>query len=139
MRWLLLMLCLPFPALADTVVASRTIRAQTVLEAGDVVLAAGEVGGALSDPAQAVGQEARVTLYAGRPIRSGDLGPPAVVERNQLVPLSYVSGPLAIVTEGRALARGGIGDSVNVMNLASRSIVIGRIGADGMVRVGPNL
>ena len=50
-----------------------------------------------------------MAIYAGRPVRPGDLGPPALVERNQLVPLVYQPGGLAISTEGRALGRGGGG------------------------------
>jgi hypothetical protein len=72
-----------------------------------------------------------------RPVRAADLGPPAVVERNQIVGLAYRSGGLAILTEGRALARGGVGDVIRVMNLASRATVTGTIGPDGLVAVGP--
>lgn len=136
MRWLPLLL-LAAPAQAETLVAARTVRAQTVVSAQDLGLIRDTVPGMLTDPAEAIGQEARVTLYAGRPIRPGDLGPPAIVERNQIVPLAYRAGPLSILTEGRALARGGAGDTIRVMNLASRSTVSGRIRADGTVAVGP--
>lgn len=138
MRWLLLaLLALPVPVAAETLIATRTIRAHAVLVAGDVAVVAALVPGALSDPAEALGQEARVMLYAGRPIRHGDVGPRASVERNQLVTLVYRAGPLAILTEGRALARGGAGDVIRVMNLSSRSTVTGRILPDGSVGVGP--
>lgn len=137
MRWLALLL-LPGMAHAEAVVATRTIRAQTVLTQADMTTVEAEIPGTLTDPDTGAGLEARVTLYAGRPIRAEDLGPPAVVDRNQLIPLAYVSGPLTILTEGRALARGGVGDVVRVMNLASRTTVSGRIGPDGVVQVGPN-
>ncbi|MFA5539025.1 MAG: flagellar basal body P-ring formation chaperone FlgA [Gemmobacter sp.] len=130
-------LLLAAPAAADTLVATRTIRAQAVLMPGDIAVVAAGVPGALSDPAQALGQEARVTLYAGRPIRPGDLGPPAMVERNQIVALSYRADGLFIDTEGRALARGGAGEVIRVMNLASRNTVNGRIMPDGRIMVGP--
>ncbi|GGE10279.1 flagella basal body P-ring formation protein FlgA [Gemmobacter megaterium] len=136
MRWLGLVL-LAAPVHADTLVATRTLRAQTVLTADDIGLIRDTRPGMLRDPAEAIGQEARVTLYAGRPIRPTDLGPPAIVERNQIVPLSYLSGRLSIQTEGRALSRGAVGDTIRVMNLASRSTVSGRIGADGAVTVQP--
>ncbi len=136
MRWLMLLL-LAAPAQAETLVAARTVRAQTVLSAQDLGLIRDTVPGMLTDPAEAIGQEARVTLYAGRPIRPGDLGPPAVIDRNQIVALAYRAGPLSIQTEGRALMRGGVGDTIRVMNLASRSTVSGRIAADGTVVAGP--
>lgn len=131
-------LVMPGPALADSLVATRTIRAKSVVQADDITLVAAAIPGALTGTDAALGLEARVAIYAGRPIRASDLGAPAVIERNQLVPLSYQTGTLAIVTEGRALARGGVGDVIRVMNLASRSTVSGRVAADGTVRVGPN-
>jgi len=136
MRWVWLML-LPTPVWADAVVATRMIRAQSVIEAADMTVVEADIPGALTDPAAAVGQEARVAIYPGRPIRPGDLGAPAIVERNQIVPLTYRNGTLSILTEGRALARGGVGDLIRVMNLASRSTVTGLIGPDGTVVVGP--
>jgi flagellar basal body P-ring formation protein FlgA len=130
-------------AQADSVVMTRTVRAQSVLTAADMTMVQAAIPGALTDPAPAIGQEARITLYAGRPIRSGDLGAPASVERNQVVSLAYQAGGLEILTEGRALERGGAGDLIRVMNLSSRNTVTGQIDADGLVRVhtsdqGPN-
>jgi len=79
--------------------------------------------------------EARVALYAGRPIRQGDVGPPAVVDRNQIIPLVYMRSGVMISTEGRALDRAGPGDLIRVMNLSSRSTVTARVGSDGAAYV----
>ena len=131
-------LALPQTALADSLVATRTIRAHSVVQADDVTLVAAAIPGALTSPDAALGLEARVAIYAGRPIKSADLGPPALIDRNQIVTLAFQSGGLAILVEGRALARGGVGDVIRVMNLASRSTVSGHVTADGTVRVGPD-
>ena len=136
MRWVILCL-LPMPALADAVVSTRVIRAGTVILAGDLTRVAADIPGTLTDPAQVAGQEAQVTLYPGRPIRPEQVGAPAVVARNQIVPLAFVAGGLTIVTEGRALSRGGVGDLIPVLNLASRNTVQGRVLPDRSVRVGP--
>ncbi len=138
MRKLWMLMLLPLPAYADSLVATRTIPARTVLAAEDIAVVAAEIPGALSDPAAALGQEARVTLYAGRALRAADLGAAAMVERNQKVALIYRMGGLSILTEGRALARGGTGDTIRVMNLASRATVTGTVGPDGSVSVGPD-
>jgi len=79
-----------------------------------------------------------VVLYPGRPILSGDLGAPAVVERNQTVTLIYRQGSLLIATDARALGRAGVGDMLRVMNLASRSTVSGQVDEAGRVIVGPS-
>lgn len=123
-------------AAADSVVATRTLRAQTVIVPEDLTLVAADLQGALADPAAAYGLETRVAVYAGRPVRPEDLGPPTLVQRNQLVMLVYVSDALAISVEGRALARGSEGELVQALNLASRSTVTGRIGPDGVIYVG---
>ena len=109
-----------------------------MLAAEDIAMVAADIPGALTDPEAALGQEARVTLYAGRPIRAADLGTAALVERNQAVTLIFHAGGLSILTAGRALSRGGPGDLIKVMNLASHLTVTGTVAADGSVSVGPD-
>lgn len=133
---LLVLLLTVTPALADSVVATRTLRAQTVIMPGDLTLVAADLPGALQDPAAALGLETRVAIYAGRPVRAADLGPPTLVQRNQLVTLVYLSGALAISTEGRALDRASAGEVARALNLASRTTVSGRVGPDGAIYVG---
>ncbi len=135
---LLALLMFAQPVLAESVVATRTIRAKTLIAPEDLTMVSAELPGALTDPGAALGQEARVAIYAGKPVRPGDFGPPTLVDRNQLVTLVFLSGGLAISTEGRALARGAAGDEIRVMNLGSRNTVTGRVGPDGAVYVGWN-
>lgn len=119
------------PAAAETLVAARTIPAQSIVTAEDLTLTPQDIPGGVSDPAALVGMETRVAVYPGRPVRPGDLVFPAVVERNQIIILTYQRNGLAISTEGRALGRAGPGDLIRVMNLASRATVTARIGLDG--------
>ncbi len=132
-----LLLLAPLPALAQTVVATRTIRPQTILTAADVKLIDQGIAGTYVTPDEVIGMEARVALYPGRPIRIDDIGPPALVERNQIVTLIYAAGGLTIATDARALGRGGVGDRLRVMNLSSRSTVTGWVQPDGSVSVSP--
>lgn len=128
----------PGAALAESVVAARTLRAMTLIGPDDVVPSERAAPpGAAARAEQVVGLEARVTLYAGRPIPISALGPPALVERNQIVALVFLSGGLEIRAEGRALGRGGAGDTIRIMNLASRNTVTGRVAEDGEVHVTP--
>jgi len=138
LRLALLALLSATPARSDSLVATRMIRAQSVVTADAVTLVEADIPGALTDFVAAAGLETRVAIYPGRPILAADLGPPSIIERNQIVALSYRAGTLSILTEGRALARGGVGDVIRVMNLASRATVSGLIGADGTVVVGPS-
>lgn len=134
-RAALLALAICGPAWSDSVVAARTIPAKSLIGPGDVIMDTRTVPGAVSDSATIIGMEARVALYAGRPIRSADVGFPAVVERNQIIILHYLNNGLAISTDARALGRGGPGDTVRVMNLSSRATVTATIGIDGAAYV----
>lgn len=137
MRWLVILMLWPGLAQADSVIAQRRIPAQAIVSAEDLNTVDAAIEGAVTDATLVIGQEARVTIYAGRPIRIGDFGPPALVDRNQIVSLIYVAGGLQIVAEGRALGRGGTGDVIRAMNVASRTTVSGTVTETGALRVGP--
>jgi flagellar basal body P-ring formation protein FlgA len=106
---LVLLMCAASPAVAEIVVPARTLPARSIIAPEDLVPRDMDVPGAVTNPDEIVGMEARVALYAGRPIRPGDVGFPATVERNALIPLIYQAGTLFITTEGRALDRAGPG------------------------------
>lgn len=136
MRWMLLLAGLVAqPVEADTVTALRNLRAQTLISADDVLIVPGAVAGAASRPEDVIGRETRVAIYKGRPILLQEIGAPTIIERNQIVPLRFSAGALAISAEGRALDRGGAGDAIRVMNTTSRTTVSGVILADGTVSV----
>lgn len=121
---------------AETVVASRTIRAQEIILSSDLVLIDETIAGMAARKEDVAGLEARRIIYSGRPIPLSDVGPPALIDRNQIIQLAFQVNGLTIKTEGRALARGGFGDRIRVINLTSRSTVSGRIDDTGTVWVG---
>lgn len=135
MRALLILILSVQVAAADIVTPTRTIRPGMVITHSDVTIQAGRRNGVFDRIDDVVGQEARTALYAGRPIVFDAIGPPAIVDRNQIVPISFNAGGLSINTEGRALERGGIGDRIRVMNLNSRTTVFGFVQPDGTIKV----
>ncbi len=135
----MLMLVLASPVAAqETVIAAGTIRGATTIGPADVAVVEGSTPGALSDIEDAIGMEARINLYPGRPIRPGDLRAAAIVERNEIVSLRYNYGGLLVMTEGRALDRASEGEALRVINLASRQTVTATATSPGLVTVGPN-
>jgi len=126
---------LPQLCFAETIVAARTIRAQSILSATDLAFKDIEVAGGVKDASELIGMESRVALYAGRPIKQADVGPPALVSRNQLVQIVFQSSGLNITAEGRSLGRAGLGERVRVMNVSSRTTVSGVVSSDGRVFV----
>lgn len=129
-----LILC-ALPVQAETVFATRTIPPQTIIAATDLDLRDDVIPGAARATDELIGMEARVALYAGRPISPTDVGFPAVIERNQIIPLIYDAGVIQITTEGRSLERAEPGEVIRVMNLSSRTTVSARAGLDGSAYV----
>ncbi len=118
---------------AETLVAARTIRAHEIVTASDFSVTPAHTPGAIEDISDAAGLEARITIFAGRPVMHGHLGPAAVIERNEIVSIVFRRGSLTITSEGRALERGGIGDRVRLLSLKSRSNVAGTVMPDATV------
>ena len=124
------------PLWGQSVMAVKTIRAQTVLTAADVALSESHVPGAFSSVDAIIGQEAKVMLFPGRAIHPSDIGPAAIIERNHVVPLRFSRAGLTITAEARAMDRASVGESLRVMNLSSRTTVFGVVQSDGSVVVG---
>lgn len=125
-------------ARADSLIAMRTLPAKTIIAPADVALVASDIPGALDQMEPAIGKELRRAIYAGRAITAADVSAPALIERNQVVQLTYRAAAMVIRTEGRALSRGAEGDWIEVLNLSSKTKVTGRVAANGAVLVGPD-
>lgn len=133
-RLSLLFICLalaPQSGKAEALVARHTIRAQTILQPQDIQLVEQDFASAITDPKQAVGLETRIAIYAGTPLQPSFLQPPAIISRNQIVPLVFSKGGLTIRTEGRALDRAAAGDSIRFMNLSSKAILRAQVQQSG--------
>ena len=137
MRWIFVLLLIGVASLtrAEIVVPAQTLPAGTIITSADLTLDARSYNGVVSRMETAIGKEARVVLYAGRPIKREDLMEPATIQRNQIVPLIFTQAGLRISTGGRALDRGSPGDLIRVMNVSSRKTLFGRVQEDGSVDV----
>jgi flagella basal body P-ring formation protein FlgA len=128
-------LCAGSQAQAETLVASRTLPARTIITETDITIAAGDTAGAATAITDVLGKETRATIYSGRPLFLSALSEPALIERNQFATLVYELGALTISAEGRAMERGPAGALVRVMNLSSRTIVQGTVQPDATISV----
>lgn len=125
----------PTGAQAASLVAARAIPSGAVISRADLAVSRMSHVGGISDFDDAIGQEAKLTIYPGGAVLAANLRPPALVDRNDLVEMTFNRGPLSIRAEGRALDRGALGERVRVMNLSSRAIVTGVVAAAGAVSV----
>ncbi len=107
-------------AWAGEIVAQRSLRVGTIIGPGDLVA----TDTARQDEIESlIGMEVRKGVFAGRAVSDYNFGPPTLVKRNDPVIMHYQNGTLGLRTEGRALASGGVGDIVEVMNFDSRITV----------------
>ena len=83
----------------------------------------------------AVGLAPRVSLQAGRPLRSADLTKPDLVQRNEAVTLVYEVPGITLTIRGRAMDGGGEGDVIGVLNEQSKRTVHGVIVGPGRVAI----
>ncbi len=122
-------LYLPVRLLATrpVVVATRALARDTVLAPADVRLAPADprstVGGALNDPALAVGQRLRRPAEAGQVLTTGLLDAPVLVRRGQQVTLEAAAGSLAVRMSGTARGDGALGQIIEVENASSGRLV----------------
>jgi len=135
MRLFMAFLICASAASAEVVTPTRTLRPGMLILATDLTIKEGDQEGMFDRITDVAGQEARVALYAGRPIPFDGIGPPALVNRNEIVTLKFQTAGLTIRTEGRALERGGVGDRVRIMNLSSRATLFGFVQPDGSIKV----
>ncbi len=95
------------------------------------------VNGALVRDAEDVaGREAKRALRAGEVIRSSDLKRPTLVTKGATVTMVFEVPGIALTSIGRALAEGGEGDTIAVLNPTSYRQVSAVITGPGTVRVG---
>jgi flagella basal body P-ring formation protein FlgA len=135
MRFFLTFLMIGSTVSADVVTPTRTLRPGTLITTADLMIKDADQVGMFDRMSDVAGQEARIALYAGRPIPFEAIGPPALINRNEIVALHFQSAGLTISTEGRALERGGVGDRVRIMNLRSRATLFGFVQSDGSIKV----
>lgn len=89
----------------------------------------------ITDPEEAVGLAAKRGLRPSAPLLSGDLQPPVLVERGDKVTLVYNVPGMTLTAQGQAIAQGGKGDVVDIINLQSRRTVSATVVSRGRVVV----
>lgn len=90
---------------------------------------------AITDRDQVVGLAARDSLPSGRPLRPSDLTRPELVQRNDIVTLTYDMPGLSLTVRGKATEGGAQGDTISVLNEQSKRMLQGVVIGPGRVAV----
>ena len=124
--------------IGEALFAARPIARGQVLTDADVARRRTDLtllpGGALTEPAQALGKVAGVSLAAGLALRADMLRGAFVVTQGQSVRLTFVGDGFTVTSEGKALGNAALGDTVQV-RAASGKVVRGVATAAGIVEV----
>jgi len=125
--------------LTPVVVLKRPLARNQIMTADDVVLENEDLAkvpaGAITDVDAVVGQRLKRTLGVGTVLRSAWLDKPTIVRRGDVVKLMIETETLKITTLGRVDERGGMGDTVRVVNLDSKRRVYGQVVDSQTIRV----
>src|SRR6266566_1277715 len=124
----------------DVVVPAHDIARGAVLAEGDLTTKSIAVmranDGIVRNAADATGREAKRALRAGEFLRNSDLKRPTLVAKGANVTMIFEAPGIHLTAVGRALAEGGEGDSIAVLNPTSYRQVVAVVTAPGTVRVG---
>lgn len=125
---------------AETVVLARNLARGETLRESDIVVERRprvEVAAdALLRPAAIVGQAARRALRAGQTLRPADLMRPDLVARHDTVTIVFEVPGITLTARGKALAAGGEGETIEVLNAHSKRVLHATVRGPGLVAVG---
>jgi flagella basal body P-ring formation protein FlgA len=124
----------------DVAVPAHDLPRGKVLAAADLVyknVPATGIGESVARSiADLAGQETRRSLRAGEFVRASDVKRPTFVAKGSTVTMIFEAPGISLAATGRALAEGGDGDSITVLNTVSYRQVQATVIAPGTVRVG---
>lgn len=133
-------------AMMDVVTLTQPVKRGEILKQADMMIERRPRNGAgrdlIMDRDQAVGLAARNSMQAGRPLRTGDLMKPEIVQRNETVTLVYQAPGITLTVRGKAAESGAEGDAITVLNEQSKRTVQGVVAGPGRVVIstrGPRL
>jgi flagellar basal body P-ring formation protein FlgA len=126
-------------ALAEMVVATRTLERGEVLGESDVALARRDLahlqGRFCRKTEEVIGLRVKSAIRANSPLRGDGLERVPVVKSGQLVTIVAENDVVKITASGRAKGAGALGDLIMVQNLASQKDVAARVVDATTVRV----
>lgn len=84
-------------------------------------------GNFILDKDQLIGMTPRHLINAQKPVNLHDLSRPQIVERGDMVMMTFRQGQLLLTAEGKALQNGSKGDLIRVTNLSSNKSLQARV------------
>ncbi len=124
---------------SSVVIAAHPISRGSTLTLKNVILdnrqVANHLGGYFDSIEEALGREVRRPIRLGAIIQRNATEAEKVVKKGQIVTLRSGNSRFQVVTSGKALSDGALGDVIRVMNSQSQRVVEGRVAAIGVVEI----
>ena len=112
---------------AEVLTYARDFAAGELVEPEDIVWAApsgfAPTYGMPRDSRSVIGQSVRRPIRAGTAVALSDLSAPRVIKKDEIVQVAYAAGGIRLVLQGKAMTGAALGDSVDILNPASRKII----------------
>jgi flagella basal body P-ring formation protein FlgA len=126
-------------ATVEVAVLGRAVERGSVIKDSDVEMERqprAQIGrDVITDRDRIVGLAARDNIQPGRPLRSTDLTRPQIVQRNEIVTLTYEMPGIMLTVRGKASEGGAQGDVISVLNEQTKRVLQGVIVAPGHVAI----
>lgn len=90
----------------------------------------------VTEAKQLIGFSPRATIAPRRPVRITEISTPAVIKKSALVVMRAISGNMEITASGQALSDGARGDTIEVRNLTSKTVIRATVQDAQTVQVG---
>ncbi len=124
---------------STVVVANRPLHRGTTLTADDLRLdrrqIANHLGGYFTSIEEVIGRDVRRSIRMGNIVQQNATDAEKVIKKGEQITLRSGNSRFSVVTSGKALSNGALGDIIRVKNSKSERIVEGTVVAPGVVKI----
>jgi flagella basal body P-ring formation protein FlgA len=123
----------------DILTYARSLTAGEIVQASDILWskAAATPVDAPSGPDSIIGMAARKPLREGDPVLAHDVAPPLVIKNGDTVLVTYADDGVTLTLQAKAMGNAAVGDTLNVLNTASKKLIEAVASGPGQALVGP--
>ena len=124
---------------AQVLAYARNLNAGEIVQASDLVWSGEALAppDAVADADQAIGKAAKRALRQGAAAAAHDLGAPRVIKRDDVVQVAFEEGGISLTLAGKAMGDAAVGESVTILNPASKKPLDAVASGPGRAVVGP--
>ena len=123
----------------DVLTYARNLAAGEIVQPADLIWgkAAAAPADTPSDPDAVIGMAAKRALRAGSSVSARDVGAAQVIKAGEIITVLYEADGISLALQGKAMAAGGVGETISVQNTASKKLIQALVSGPGQAVVGP--